>query len=87
MKKRQPRGKPQHLPTALKEQSPLVKLIYVYLRGRGEVDYSLTTLSEALGCAKNGIHAAIAKLRDLELLEYEGKPKGNAKYRAVAGKE
>ena len=87
MKKRQPRGNPQHLPEVLKEESPLVKLIYVYLKGRGEVDYSITSLANALGCAKNGIHAAIAKLRDLELMEYEGKPRGSARYRVIVGGE
>ena len=83
MKKRLPRGKPQHLPEVLKAESPLIKLVYVYLKGRGEVDYSLSTLADALGCARNGIHRAIATLRDLELIEYEGKPKGDARYRII----
>ena len=81
MKKRLPRGKPQHLPEGLKAESPLVKLVYVYLKGRGEVDYSLTSLADALGCARNGICRAISVLRELEFIEYEGKPRGNAKYK------
>ena len=83
MKKRLLRGNPQHLPEILKTESPLIKLVYVYLKGRGEVDYSLTSLADALGCARNGIHRAIATLRELELIEYDGKPKGYAKYRTV----
>ena len=83
MKKRVPRGNPQHLPEVLKVESPLIKLVYVYLKGRGEVDYSLTALADALGCARNGIHRAISKLRELELIDYEGKPKGDAKYRII----
>ena len=83
MKKRQPRGKPQHLPETLKAESPLIKLVYVYLKGRGEVNYSISTLADALGCAKDGIHRAISKLRELELIEYEGKPKSDARYKII----
>ena len=81
MKKRIPRGNPQHLPEMIKPESPLVKLVYVYLRGLGEVDYSLSTLADALGCARTGTYRAINRLRNLELIEYEGKPRGNAKYK------
>jgi len=87
MKKRQLRGNPQHLPEVLKKESPLTKLIYTYLRGRGEVDYSTTNLANALGCAQAGVHRAMMKLRNLELMEYEGVPRGTAKYRVVAGRE
>ena len=83
MKKRQTRGNPQHLPEILKKESPLTKLIYVYLKGRGEVDYSTTSLADALGCAQAAIHRAMLKLRNLELMEYEGKPRGDAKYKVI----
>ena len=87
MKSSKTRGNPQHLPELLKKQSPLVKLIYTYLRGRGEVDYSTTSLADALGCAQAGIHRAMMKLRNLGLMEYEGVPRGTAKYRVVADRE
>lgn len=83
-KARKTRGNPQHLPEALKKESPLVKFIYTYLRGRGEVDYSTTSLAEALGCAQAGVHRAMMKLRNLGLMEYEGRPRGKAKYRVLA---
>ncbi len=83
MKKRQTRGNPQHLPEVLKKESPLTKLLYVYLKGRGEVDYSTTSLALALGCAQAAVHRAISKLRGLGLMEYEGKPRGDAKYRII----
>ena len=86
-KPRKTRGNPQHLPEILKKQSPLVKLIYTYLRGRGEVDYSTTGLADALGCAQAGVHRAMMKLRNLGLMEYEGRPRGKAKYRVNAGGE
>ena len=87
MKKRQPRGNPQHLPEILKSEGPTTKLVYVYLKGRGEVNYSMTSLSTALGCAKDGVHSATLKLRELGLMEYEGKPRGTAWYRTIAGGE
>ena len=78
---RKPRGKPQHLPEVLKPESMAVKAIYLFLKGRGEVDYSITTLAQALGCSREAVQNSMMRLRQIELMEYEGKPKGNAKYR------
>ena len=81
MKVRQPRGNPKHLPEVLKPETVATKLVYVYLKGRGEVDYSVTTLAQALGCSRDAIQNSMMSLRKLGLMDYEGKRGGNAKYR------
>ena len=83
MQARQPRGKPYHLPETLKLESMAVKVVYLFLKGRGEVDYSMTTMSKALGCSKDSVQNAMMKLRKLEMMDYEGKPKDKAKYRVL----
>ena len=83
MKTRSLRKQPQHLPKVLKKEPPTTKLVYVYLKGRGEVDYSTYSLGDALGITPKQVNKAMQSLRAIGLLEYEGKPKGTTKYTAL----
>ena len=84
MKQRQRRGNPQHLPEVLKKEQPTTKMLYLYLKGRGEVNYSTYALAEALGSTPAMLSKSTRRLRELELMEYEGKKRGDAKYRVLA---
>ena len=83
MKKRARRGNPQHLPEDLKNEQPTTKMIYLYLKGRGEVNYSTYSLGEALGSTPAMMSKGMRRLRELGLMEYEGKVRGDAKYTVV----
>ena len=83
MKKRQRRGNPQHIPEILKKEQPTTKMVYLYLKGRGEVNYSTYSLAEALGTTPAMVSKSMRLLRALELMEYEGKLRGDAKYKII----
>ena len=85
--KRERRGKPQHLPENLKKAIPTAKILYLYLKGRGEVDYSTYALAEALGTTSAQVNKAMLRLRELGLMDYEGTPRGNATYWVHKGRE
>ena len=87
MKKRQRRGNPQHIPEILKKEQPTTKMVYLYLKGRGEVNYSTYSLAEALGTTPAMVSKSMHSSKGmLELMEYEGKMRGDAKYKIIADK-
>lgn len=71
------------LPEPLKDASPTVKLVWLWLEPQGVVDYSQREVAAALGIEQRSLPGALRKLRELELLEdLERAPGKRGKLRA-----
>ena len=73
------------LPDELLEQTPAVKLMYLWLLPQGEVSYSLSELEQHLGLARKPVMNALAKLRELGFLKDLDEPEQRKKgrYKAI----
>lgn len=72
------------LPEPLKDASPTVKLLWLWLEPQGVVDYSQREIAAALGVEQRSLPGALRELRQLGLLEdLERAPGKRGKLRAV----
>jgi len=74
---------PSALPDVLLTEAVSVKLIWVYLLGKGIVSYSSYKLAEALGLSQPSATFGLARLRDRELGLVEDLGERRARVRAV----
>ncbi len=77
------------LPPALLAEAPSVKLLWLWLKPQGKVNYTVRELEEVLGLAHRTVHAALARLasEELTLLErFDGETRRRSSYRAKSGK-
>lgn len=72
------------LPQVLLAEPPTVKLVWLWLAPQGAVSYSVRQLARSLGIDASNVHAALARLRELGLIEdLDGpKPRRKGRYRA-----
>jgi hypothetical protein len=56
------------LPDEVKKASPATKMIYLWLKPRGMVDWSASEIAEAVGITKKSAVVARQKLRELNLI-------------------
>lgn len=59
---------PQSLPEALRAETPVTKLLFVWLGTQGEVGYAVRELSELLSLSTGSVQTALTRLRVLKLL-------------------
>lgn len=72
------------LPEPLRDASPTIKLLWLWLEPQGVVDYSQREIAAALGVEQRSLPGALRVLRRLELLEdLERAPGKRGKLRAV----
>lgn len=57
------------LPEALLAEPPTVKLLWVWLAPQGTLSHSVRQLGRSLGLDPSNVHAALARLRALGLIE------------------
>ena len=73
------------LPLLLLKEPPTIKLLYLYLLDKGEVNYSQRALAEALGIEQVAVKNALKRLRALKLIEDRGevKPRILPRFKAI----
>ena len=59
---------PAALPEALRAETPVTKLLFVWLGTRGEVGYTVRELAELLFVSTGSVQTALTHLRELGLL-------------------
>ena len=59
---------PVPLPEALRAETPVTKLLFVWLRAQGEVSYTVRELAELLSLSTGSVQTALTSLRELGLL-------------------
>ncbi len=69
---RKPHRDPYVLPEPLRAETPVTKLLWVYLRPQGTVSYTVRGVAEALGASPPSVAAGIKRLEALGLLCYVG---------------
>ena len=56
-----------HLPEGLKKAKATTKMLYLWLRPQGKVNYSMREMREELKMAAQSMQDAVDKLKELEL--------------------
>ena len=62
------------LPEELERETPMTKLLYLWLLPQGEVRYSHRQMAEALHVERYQVSVALKRLRELGLVEDDGQP-------------
>lgn len=63
---------PVPLPEPLRAETPVTKLLWVYLRPQGVVSYTVRGMAAALGASPPAVAAGMKRLEALGLLRYVG---------------
>lgn len=74
------------LPEQLLKEAPSVKLLYVWLSDKGEVNYSQRSIAQALGMEQVAIKNALKTLRRLGFIKDLGEVKERVTARFVINK-